>query len=381
MKILEFLNSKPLFYAKIDYKKMPLVYAKYKQHFKLNNVIHVIGTNGKGSTGRWLSLMLMQNGLNVGHYTSPHVLAYNERFWENGSHISMAKLNECHEKLLSILSDEDANSLSYFEYSTLLCALVFEKCDYVVLEAGLGGEYDATQVYEKKLSIVTPIGYDHEDFLGYTLRSITTTKLNSITSTTIIAPQNENIILQTAIKIADKKSLKLIQIQNIEKKVANYIKKHKYASFFEANLQTAYEAAKFFGFKVNFDTLLPLDLIGRCQKIAPNITLDVGHNPLSAMQIVKNFKEKSINLIYNSYKDKDIKNILNILKPILLHVSILRLDSCSRELGENEIIKVLNELDVPWDYFTNIQKDKQYLVFGSFYVAEHFLKRIDYNER
>lgn len=377
------MRVKPLFYAKIDYARMPNLFSKYKQYFNLKPIIHVIGTNGKGSTGRWLALMLKQAGFRVGHYTSPHVQEYNERFWIDGLHVNYDTLDKHHERLLNIIDKDDANSLSYFEYSTFLASLVFEDCDFVILEAGLGGEYDATNVFQKRLSVVTTIGHDHEDFLGYTLKAITTTKLNSITTTTIMSPQNDEIITKTAQKIADKKSIKLKIISNninptFEKSIELYLEKYNYPDFFKANLLTAYESAKELGVEVDFDSLKPLDLVGRCEKIAPNITIDVGHNPLSAKAIAKHFKKKSVILVYNSYQDKDMFAILTHLEPITLHVKILALEQSDRKLGEKNIIKILDELNLSWDYFDGkIDKDRDYLVFGSFYVVENFLKSLD----
>ncbi|PID47689.1 MAG: bifunctional folylpolyglutamate synthase/dihydrofolate synthase [Proteobacteria bacterium] len=358
---------------------MPNLFQKYKKCLNLKPIIHVIGTNGKGSTGRWLSLMLARSGAKVGHFTSPHVLEYNERFWKNGSNVSYEELDKCHFRLLEILG-EDSEKLSYFEYSVFLSALVFEDCDFVVLEAGLGGEYDATNVFSKRLSLVTPIGFDHEEFLGSSLKEIATTKLNSINTNTIISPQNDEIILKTALKIAQKKGVKLkLVTDDLDlKDLDAYMEKYQYPSFFKNNLLSAFAGAKELGVGVDWEDLPPLDLVGRCQKISSNITIDVGHNPLSAKEVVKNFKEKSVVLIYNSYQDKNIENILSILEPIISSVKIFPLQKSHRELGEDTIIKNLEKMGINWDYFDNkMDKNHQYLVFGSFYVVGEFLKSLN----
>ncbi len=380
--LLKYINSKPLYYEKIDYDLMPKIYAKYKHKLPISPVIHIIGTNGKGSTGRWLALMLKQSGFKVGHFTSPHIREYNERFWLDGLCVSYDKLDECHEELLYILG-KDADKLSYFEYSTLLVPLVFEKCDFVVLEAGLGGEFDATNVYDKILSIVTAIGFDHEEFLGNTLESITKTKLNSITTKTILAYQNKKLISQTARKIANSKGVELIESKDkklflTKFKIKSYMKRNFYADFFYENIKTAFIATQKLKVKVDFTSLPPLDLGGRLQKIRDNIYIDVGHNPLSAEAIKNHFKNKKLILIYNSFADKDIVGVLSTLKPIVLSVNILPFNSSHRKNGEDKIIKTLNDIHIPWKYHDGrIENDKIYLVFGSFYVIEEFLSKLN----
>lgn len=380
MQILDYLNSKPAHYAKIDYQRMPRIYAKYKDFFELKPIIHIVGTNGKGSTGRWLALMLKQAGFVVGHYTSPHVLEYNERFWLDGKNISYKKLNILHDRLSLIFEKEDFDSISYFEYSTFLAILAFKKCDFIILEAGLGGEYDATNVFKKKLSIITSIGFDHGDFLGFTLKSIATTKIKSITTTSVISNQNNEEVIQIAKNISHQKGieLKIPSLNENKTSIQDYIKKYDYPDFFFSNLQTAYLSANLLGVEPNLDTLQPLDLIGRSQKISKNITIDVGHNPLAASNLVKNFKPKSITLIYNSFKDKDIELILTILKPIIKKVEILPLKSKDRILGEEEIKRVLDKLNIKWSSFDFFINDhEEYLVFGSFYAVEEFLRKFN----
>ena len=159
-----FLDNKPLYYNEIDYTRMPRVYKSIQKSLKLPKIIHLIGTNGKGTTGRFLATALYSNGYAVGHYTSPHILNFNERIWLNGSDIEDEKLEFAHEKLLSLLSKKDALSLSYFEYTTLLAMYIYQEVDYLVLEAGLGGEYDATSVFKNDLTLVTIIDMDHEAF-------------------------------------------------------------------------------------------------------------------------------------------------------------------------------------------------------------------------
>ncbi|MEJ2372600.1 MAG: bifunctional folylpolyglutamate synthase/dihydrofolate synthase, partial [Sulfurimonas sp.] len=165
----EFLESKPLYYTEIDYTRMPRAYSSIKEKFKLPKIIHIVGTNGNGTTGRFLATALIRRGYKTLHYTSPHILEFNERIWINGTNISDQKLEQLHENLQELLPQEFIDGLSYFEYTTFLAVLAASECDYLILEAGLGGEHDATAVFENILTLVTPIDKDHEAFLGNTI--------------------------------------------------------------------------------------------------------------------------------------------------------------------------------------------------------------------
>ncbi|MBT8348202.1 MAG: bifunctional folylpolyglutamate synthase/dihydrofolate synthase, partial [Sulfurovum sp.] len=184
-----FLENKPLYYKEIDHERVHTAYGILKPHIREPRTIHVVGTNGKGSTGRMVAYLAHKSGLSVGHFSSPHILRFNERIWLNGSDSRDDVLEEAHQKLFRILGNEISEKLSYFEYTTLLALVVFEHCDLMVLEAGLGGEFDATNVCDKVLSIITPIGIDHQAFLGESIEEIAGTKIRSIQTQVLLAPQ------------------------------------------------------------------------------------------------------------------------------------------------------------------------------------------------
>ena len=103
MNLTDFLASKPLFYDKIDYDRFPAIYTKYSSLFKLPKIVHIVGTNAKGSTGRALAHMLLKKGVKVGHYSSPHILKFNERIWLNGSDVNGQYERQGHKSVLNIL--------------------------------------------------------------------------------------------------------------------------------------------------------------------------------------------------------------------------------------------------------------------------------------
>ena len=374
-----FLKNKPLFYKEIDRARMPNAFKFVQGAFKIPKIIHVVGTNGKGSTGRFLAQMLARDH-SVGHYTSPHIFEFRERFWINGAVASADALETAHERLIKILPLEVARSLSYFEYATLLCAALFEGCDFFVCEAGVGGEFDATNVFSKRLSVFTPIGFDHTALLGDTLERIATTKFNAMTDVALMSDDMSELCAGIARRIAAKKGATLkFASQNLSNEDKNEIKiyaeKFGLPEFLRSNLTLSSSAFKELGFSLNLANLGALSLGGRCEKIAPNVTIDVGHNEMAAQALVKKFAGKKLNLIFNAFADKDIKAVLKAIRPIVKKTYIIEYETPGRELATAQVKEALHQLDMEFESFTDVRADEEYLAFGSFYLVEAFLKR------
>lgn len=374
-----FLKNKPLFYKEIDRARMSNAFKFVQGAFKIPKIIHVVGTNGKGSTGRFLAQMLARDH-SVGHYTSPHIFEFRERFWINGAVASADALETAHERLIKILPPEVARSLSYFEYATLLCAVLFEGCDFFVCEAGVGGEFDATNVFDKRLSLFTPIGFDHTALLGDTLERIATTKFNAMTDVALMSDDMSELCAGIARRIAAKKGATLkFASQNLSNEDKNEIKiyaeKFGLPEFLRSNLTLSSSAFKELGFSLNLANLGALSLSGRCEKIAPNVTIDVGHNEMAAQALVKRFAGKKLNLIFNAFADKDIKAVLKAIRPIVKKTYIIEYETPGRELATAQVKEALRELGMEFADFTDVRADEEYLAFGSFYLVEAFLKR------
>lgn len=375
----DFLKAKPLYYDEIDYSRMPRIYEKIKSYLPMPKIIHLIGTNAKGTTGRFLSTALYSLGFNVGHYTSPHILEFNERVWINGRDAKSETLEIAHKELQSLLSKEDSDALSYFEYTTLLSLLVYKECDYVVMEAGLGGEHDATAVFEKILTLVTPIAYDHEAFLGNSIKEIATTKLNAIQNNAILGVQKETEIYDIAEAMADKNSLNIQIVSQVldaddEQKIVKIAKKLKLESYLVQNLSLSISALKFLNIEYNNNNFTDARLFGRLTRVSENIIVDVGHNPLAAEAIREALSPEKYVLVYNSYQDKDYKKILEILKPIVIKVEIIAIND-KRVEAEDRLKRTLNDLEIEYNIFKSVTPNIKYLVFGSFSVVEAFMKR------
>lgn len=375
MRLQEYLNAKPLYYDEIDYSRMPRVYERVKHALKIPKIIHIIGTNGKGTTGRFLATALFANGYSVGHYTSPHILEFNERIWLEGKNVSDEELQNAHEELQKLLSKEDADALSYFEYTTILSMLVFSECEYVVMEAGLGGEHDATAVFPKILTLVTPIAYDHEAFLGRDIKQIATTKLGAIQKSAIIANQRFGEVYDVAQSLADKNIYRVDELldEDDKKKREVISKELLLAPYLVQNLSLSISALKFLGVNYKTDNFKNAKLFGRLSRVAKNVIVDVGHNALGASSIAEALAGEKFTLIYNSYRDKNYKEILSILKPIVFGVEIIEV--LNQRVEEIEKIQnALDELNIKHTIFKEIKEEQNYLVFGSFSVVEKFLK-------
>lgn len=379
MTLSDYLDRKPLYYTEIDVKRMPRVYGTIAAHFALPKIIHMVGTNGKGSTGRYIAHALHVKGHNTGHYTSPHIRRFNERIWHNGRDVPEMELEVAHLWLQEHLASEDADALSYFEYTTLLAMRCFDGCDYVVLEAGLGGEFDATNVFEKVLSVFTPIDLDHQSFLGNTILEIAATKLRSMGPQVLLSEQPYEEVEDLAYEMAQERGASICNsgamLDAHDFAMASQVAlKESLPIYLQRNLLTAMAALKCLHVSYDTASFAGARLFGRLSPIASNITLDVGHNVLAAQAIADHYGSTRVVLVYNSYGDKDYHTILKTLRPVIKRVELIPVASV--RIAEAEHLRgVLERLEIPYGDFEACRSDEEYLVFGSFSVAEAFLNR------
>ncbi|HUR80189.1 MAG TPA: folylpolyglutamate synthase/dihydrofolate synthase family protein [Thermoanaerobaculia bacterium] len=173
--------------------------------------IIVAGTNGKGSTSAMLASILEAAGKRVGHYTSPHLVDLRERWTIDGAMIDPELLDECIREL------QNAKSITptYFEALTLIAFLAFAKAtvDVAVLEVGMGGRLDATNVVKPIASVITPVGLDHMEYLGNTLRAIAREKAGVIHRGAVVLTSNDDpIVLDVLQKRAERFGNRFIRV-------------------------------------------------------------------------------------------------------------------------------------------------------------------------
>jgi len=165
--------------VKYDLKNITALLKALGNPHKGKKFIHIAGTNGKGATASYIASILMEQGLRVGLFTSPHILKFNERIRINGKCIPnkfITDFLDSNERLIKNIKP------SFFEVNTALAFKYFaEKCvDIAVIEAGLGGRLDSTNVITPELSIITQIAMDHMQYLGNTLEKIAIEKIGIV---------------------------------------------------------------------------------------------------------------------------------------------------------------------------------------------------------
>lgn len=157
--------------------------------------IHVVGTNGKGSTAAFLSAILTAAGYRTGLFTSPHLISYTERFRVDGTEIDQERLDQLIARILELAEPED----TFFELTTALACSWFAECNVqlAVFEAGMGGQADATAAIPARATLITPIALDHQQWLGNNLEAIANEKsaIAETGSPVISAPQQPEALL------------------------------------------------------------------------------------------------------------------------------------------------------------------------------------------
>lgn len=363
MNLQNFLRQKGQEYAPFDPSRAKRIFDAFKQDFLLSfkpKVIHIIGTNGKGSTGRYIALSLAKQ-YSILHFTSPHLFSFNERFCGNEGNLSWNELEKAHEILYQKVYMHES---SYFEYATFLALFLARDLDFLILEAGLGGEFDSTNIVEEKISVFTQIGLDHMEILGQSLEQIARTKLNAMGKVAFLGIQNSSLIGSIAQEIAQFKKSTLFELKTYEHHP-------NIPDFLNQNFALAQRVLEYFG--VVSCEIGELNLVGRAQRVRENIWLDVGHNVDSALALAKEFRGEKIILVFNAYKQKDIISVLGTLKNIISRLEILSFQH-ERLIAEDELREILKNLEIPFGQFLGFKQEEKYLVFGSFSVVEEILR-------
>ena len=208
---------------------------KYNNPEKSLKIIHIAGTNGKGSCVEMISNVLTCAKYKVGKFISPHLVEYNERICVNNKEITDTELEKLITELMPEVekyNKEHNNNVTLFELEIIMALIYFyrKNCDFVVLETGLGGLYDSTNIVNPIVSVITSIGYDHMHILGNTLSEIAVQKAGIIkeNSNTIFISQDDEVnkVIENTCK-AKNNTLHLIKEQDI----SNYSYDENYQKF------------------------------------------------------------------------------------------------------------------------------------------------------
>lgn len=319
-KAIEKLHSKGMFYIELGLERISAVLEALGNPQDSLKYIHVAGTNGKGSVCAILDGILRETGYKTGLYTSPHIYEYTERIKVSGKEIpkeDFAKLfGEVYEK-----TEELKTHLTEFEILTVIMFLYFKrnKVDVVILETGMGGRYDATNVIKNNLcSIITRIDFDHTDRLGKTREEIAAEKAGIIKpNCPVITSMGFEVIKDAADKLD---SLLILTPQTAEKDYAEALSLKGLHQ--RENLALALAAIEYLFPEIQKDVILK----GLAKVRNPfrfeyfrdkNLIVDASHNPNGIQALRENldyyFPKESRRFVFGCLKTKDYKKMMEIL--------------------------------------------------------------------
>ncbi len=275
--------------------------------------IHIAGTNGKGAVAATLDAVLRANGRSVGRYTSPHLVNLNERFFLQGQPMPMTTLESAAQPILK-------ESLTYFEALTAMAFRVYAEvqCDYTILETGLGGRLDATNVCQPELTIITRIGLDHCDWLGSTVTAIAQEKAGILKKGVPVVLGANTPEVQAVVKAqADKVGAPYYYAPDLvqQKEIPTNLSLK--GSFNRENTQTALAALKVLHEPSPRAAFAQVVWPGRFQQVG-QILIDGAHNPPAARALAAALGTGRYTLIAGFCGDKDVDETLRILAP---HIS------------------------------------------------------------
>ena len=376
-------------------EKLKKIYELLGKPCENKKIIHITGTNGKGSTATFLENIFFAAGYSVAKFTSPHILRFNERILVNKEMISDEDVVKYCEIVMNIL-EENGLQINFFEIATFVALLYFKEKnpDFIFLETGLGGRYDATNIVKSTIAAITNVSFDHVALLGNSLYEIADRKAGIIKNRQLcIYAQNlaeleeavkretdnsvnvlekykgfqaelDNQNYKTIVKIVENKNSKesgnIKKFENIEKinNNKNNLKKTfilpLFGKFQANNFLIAYEIAKIYGIsdKVIQKGLDEISLAGRFEIFSKNpaTILDVAHNDDSVKVLTENlnelFKDDEVIFVLSVLGTKDIANIFKRILEKNYKIFITSLKEVIYGLSAEEIKKNLEDSNI-----------------------------------
>ena len=377
-------------------------------------IVHIAGTNGKGSIFAYLSPILIAAGFKVGRYISPTISCYEERFQINGEYITKDKLARLYNIVEEAMKREEEKTglkPTLFEVETAISFLYFkeEKVDYALIEVGMGGRMDATNVIRHpELTVISSISYDHQAFLGDTLEEIAWQKAGIIKeSCPVILSENSDEVCKVIEQEATKKKVKCIEIEPTDYEVLSETpygstflwKEQRYETKLPgrhqvSNAVTALAASEYLFRKdyeknnarkaiakkldeMNVKSAQQGGIIRTCWpgrlevlKKEPLFYRDGAHNPDGAKKLAaflqKYFTNKKIIYIMGVLKDKEYKKMLRYLMPMAKEVYVFKPKN-ERGLSAQILADTIKEVA---DVSVTIESDVNAAVFRALDTAK-----------
>ena len=377
-------------------------------------IVHIAGTNGKGSIFAYLSSILIAAGFKVGRYISPTISCYEERFQINGEYITKDKLARLYNIVEEAMKGEEEKTglkPTLFEVETAISFLYFkeEKVDYALIEVGMGGRMDATNVIRHpELTVISSISYDHQAFLGDTLEEIAWQKAGIIKeSCPVVLSENSDEVCKVIEQEATKKKVKCIEIKPTDYEVLSETpygstflwKEQRYETKLPgrhqvSNAVTALAASEYLFRKdyeknnarkaiakkldeMNVKSAQQGGIIRTCWpgrlevlKKEPLFYRDGAHNPDGAKKLAaflqKYFTNKKIIYIMGVLKDKEYKKMLRYLMPMAKEVYVFKPKN-ERGLSAQILADTIKEVA---DVSVTIESDVNAAVFRALDTAK-----------
>lgn len=406
-KLLDELYSYSMHGIKLGLENIKTLCKEMGEPQKDYKVIHVAGTNGKGSTSTTIETILLEAGYRVGKYTSPHILKFNERIRANGQDITDEDIVKYYQLVKDIVAKTGLRP-TFFEMTTAMMFKYFSdlKLDYVVLETGMGGRFDATNVCEADICVITNVGLDHIEYLGDTIYKIAKEKAGIIKN----CPK---------VIVADSNSEFLKAISEEKAEIINVLEKYKDARMkldfkgFVTRIEIGEESYDFslFGdyqfknFLTAYEVVTELgidrEIIKKaCKKVVwqcrferyfekPLVILDGAHNEDGMRELCKiieqGYRSDEVVIITSILKDKDVKHMLKLMRKISDNIVFTSLEDNPRGTTGEKILEQLedkrgclveNDMKKAYEIAKNLNK-KIIVVCGSFYTLSKFKEEID----
>ena len=381
-------------------------------------VIHVAGTNGKGSTCFFTAKILENAGLKVGLYTSPHLIDFRERIQVNGKQISKKEVIDFWQQIKDIVRGRKA---TFFDTTTAMAFNYFkiQQVDIAVIETGLGGRLDSTNIVTAKLAVITPIHFDHEKQLGDTLEQIAGEKAGIVKEgVTLISAEQEidalkvlsdkSIIADSFFYMPETLDIQLISDSldgmeftirdNYHHQIFKHLKCRQLGDFQLNNIGLAYFTSRIYmekiGREYNFSKLKDAFdknvWAGRLQLIQknPNIIFDVSHNFIGIRKSLHYLSDligvKTLHILIGLVQDKDYLSIAEIISQYSKDITVTEPDTY-RKLDGKLLVSALHKLKNQVNFFKDLndayescrnqtKNSDTLLVIGSHYLIGALMK-------
>lgn len=406
-KLLDELYSYSMHGIKLGLENIKTLCKEMGEPQKDYKVIHVAGTNGKGSTSTTIETILLEAGYRVGKYTSPHILKFNERIRANGQDITDEDIVKYYQLVKDIVAKTGLRP-TFFEMTTAMMFKYFSdlKLDYVVLETGMGGRFDATNVCEADICVITNVGLDHIEYLGDTIYKIAKEKAGIIKNCpkVIVADSNPEFL-----KAISEEKAEIINVLEKYKDARMKLDFKKFVTRIEIgeegydfslfgdyqfkNFLTAYEVVTELGIDREIIKKACKKVVWQCRferyLEKPLVILDGAHNEDGMRELCKiieqGYRSDEVVIITSILKDKDVKHMLKLMRKISDNIVFTSLEDNPRGTTGEKILEQLeekrgclveNDMKKAYEIAKNLNK-KIIVVCGSFYTLSKFKEEID----